>query len=86
MFQVSLAFWSYDRNLKKFVLTKAEGIRDVITKRTMMPSKIIKRKIEMFAYFERKSGSPGRTKQTLSASGLNSLRAKLPSYLPSCSL
>lgn len=33
----------------------------------MMPSKIIKRKIEMFAYFKRKSGSPGRTKQTLSA-------------------
>lgn len=48
-----------------------------------MPSKIIKREIETFAYFQRKSGSPGRTKQTLSASVLNSLKAKLPSYLPS---
>lgn len=86
MFQVSLAFWSYDRNRKKVCADENGGIRDVITERTMMLSKIIKRKTEMFAYFERKSGSPGRTEQTLSASGLNSLRAKLPSYLPSCSL
>lgn len=78
----SLTSWFYDRKLKKFALTKAEGIRDAITERIMMLSKMLRRKIELFACFQRKSGSPERA---LSALILNSLRATLPSYLPSCS-
>lgn len=50
-----------------------------------MPSKVLRRRIEMFAYFRRKSVSPERTEQTLSASILDSLKAELPSHLPSCS-